>query len=343
MTLQTYHSHLAGHGYVVDLSTTDNVLVSKTAEIKSFDSTAIVAFGSMQKATINGVVIGKDSAVVMGDSMEDDHDISIVIGTSGNVKSTLGAGLSVSGYSSSIENNGTIHGKFGIVFGSDAASGQSEIVNNGKIFGTIHVTGTQAFEVTNNGLMKAVNGYFSFTGDSDIDQGSRTLINNGKIVGTIHMGDTNDLYDGSQGKSAGDIWGDDGDDQLIGGGGDDRLLGGRGADIMTGGAGADDFIYLQPAKFSIDQAIGHDLITDFSHKQHDVINLKDLNATATDQSHNKFDFIGTDTFSGKEGELRYYFKGGDTYVNGDTNGDKVADFEIKLSGEIALHGSDFAL
>ena len=42
------------------------------------------------------------------------------------------------------------------------------------------------------------------------------------------------------------------------------------------------------------------------------------------------------------GALDYFFDSvrGDTVLQGDTNGDKVADFAIDLSGNIALTASD---
>ncbi len=57
----------------------------------------------------------------------------------------------------------------------------------------------------------------------------------------------------------------------------------------------------------------------------------------------KFVFIGTNGFAGKAGELRYEVKNGATWVTGDTNGDKVADFTIRLAGSNTLSGTDFDL
>jgi restriction endonuclease Mrr len=54
-------------------------------------------------------------------------------------------------------------------------------------------------------------------------------------------------------------------------------------------------------------------------------------------------FIGTAAFSKTAGELRYQEIGGNTYVSGDTNGDGLADFLIRLAGSHALTSSDFVL
>ena len=43
------------------------------------------------------------------------------------------------------------------------------------------------------------------------------------------------------------------------------------------------------------------------------------------------------------GELRYFFDGTDTWVQGDIGGDGVADFEIALTGSVTLVSTDFIL
>ena len=56
-----------------------------------------------------------------------------------------------------------------------------------------------------------------------------------------------------------------------------------------------------------------------------------------------FAFIGTAAFSHTAGELRYEEVSGFTYVYGDTNGDGIADFMIRLDGLHALSSGDFVL
>ncbi|MXO61062.1 hypothetical protein GRI89_16080 [Altererythrobacter salegens] len=56
-----------------------------------------------------------------------------------------------------------------------------------------------------------------------------------------------------------------------------------------------------------------------------------------------FGFIGTAEFSGHAGELRYVHGGGTTFVEGDTNGDRLADFSIALTGLHTLVSGDFML
>ena len=130
-----------------------------------------------------------------------------------------------------------------------------------------------------------------------------------------------------------------GADTLSGGDGDDLLVGGNDADTMTGGADADTF---QIGNFESGTGAAADAITDFQAGV-DVINVSGWDANLNVFGNEAFTFVGTSAFSGTAGELRNYFDGTDTWVQGDTNGDSVADFEIFLSGSITLAATDFIL
>jgi hypothetical protein len=56
-----------------------------------------------------------------------------------------------------------------------------------------------------------------------------------------------------------------------------------------------------------------------------------------------FAFIGEAAFSGEERELRFEQLGTDTWISGDSDGDAVADFQIKCVGLINFTASDFLL
>ncbi len=117
-----------------------------------------------------------------------------------------------------------------------------------------------------------------------------------------------------------------GSDTLLGGDGKDLLVGGAGRDTLKGGAGDDRFDFNMASESP--RGSGHDTIVSFQHTR-DVIDLRTIDAdrdgTPNDQ---KFSWIGSKAFSGTDGELR--FAGG--LLQGDTNGDKIADFEIKVDG-----------
>ncbi|WP_407151416.1 M10 family metallopeptidase C-terminal domain-containing protein [Bradyrhizobium sp. ORS 86] len=130
-----------------------------------------------------------------------------------------------------------------------------------------------------------------------------------------------------------------GNDTLIGGAGADRLVAGSGADTMTGGAGADTFVF---AAGDVTAASGtHDLITDFVSGV-DHIDLSGIDAISTTSVQDAFRFIGLSGFDHTAGELDYRYNSslGVTVVQGDINGDGIADFAIDLTGNIAIAASD---
>jgi serralysin len=130
-----------------------------------------------------------------------------------------------------------------------------------------------------------------------------------------------------------------GNDALIGGAGNDRLVGGAGIDIMTGGGGADTFVF---ATGDSSAASGqHDRITDFVSGT-DHIDLSGIDAIVGTSGYDLFRFISTGAFDGAAGELDCFYNStlGVTVVQGDINGDRVADFAIDLVGNIAVTVGD---
>jgi Ca2+-binding RTX toxin-like protein len=135
--------------------------------------------------------------------------------------------------------------------------------------------------------------------------------------------------------------GDAGKDTLSGGAGDDRLYGGAGQDTLSGQSGADTFYFAKGDTAKTKAAA--DVILDFNGKQGDLINLVSMDANEDKKGNQAFDFIGTHKFSGDAGELRYEKTGSDTYIYGDTDGDKKADFAIHLDDAMSLKADYFML
>jgi Ca2+-binding RTX toxin-like protein len=133
-----------------------------------------------------------------------------------------------------------------------------------------------------------------------------------------------------------------GNDQLLAGVGNDHLRGNLGSDALTGSTGADVFIYKSIAESTV-AATGRDTILDFKHVQHDQIDLHVIDANSNSTGNQKFDFIGDHAFGHHAGELRVTHSNGDTFVNGDVNGDGKADFSIQLHGNVNLQETDFLL
>ncbi|HEV2746833.1 MAG TPA: calcium-binding protein [Allosphingosinicella sp.] len=131
-------------------------------------------------------------------------------------------------------------------------------------------------------------------------------------------------------------------DDLNGGAGNDSLAGGAGTDLLIGEAGADLFLF-DDGDSSASRTRA-DRIEDFSRAEGDRINLRGIDADeATPGTDNRFSFIGTSAFSGDAGELRYQVIQGNTYVSGDTDGDAVADFYVRVDGTAPLQATDFVL
>jgi hypothetical protein len=176
-----------------------------------------------------------------------------------------------------------------------------------------------------------------------------TITGNGAIIVNGVGGNDNltggngaDRFDGGIGNDR--LLGNGGNDALLGGVGNDRLEGGMGNDVLTGGTGLDtmiggagrDIFDFNATSESVRGAT-RDVVT-FARAEGDKIDLStidaDIDGTAGNQA---FRFIGAAAFSGVDGQLR--FAGG--LLQGDTNGDRVADVEIKIVG--AFTGADVIL
>ena len=133
--------------------------------------------------------------------------------------------------------------------------------------------------------------------------------------------------------------------RITGNAGNDTLIGGLGNDTLIGGAGADTFAYLTLADSGI-TAASRDVITDFVNGT-DRIDLSGIDANSTVIGNNAFTFIGTSGFSvgsaASAGQLRYGFAGANTIVEGDVDGDGLADFQIQLTGIHTMTAADLVL
>jgi Ca2+-binding RTX toxin-like protein len=135
--------------------------------------------------------------------------------------------------------------------------------------------------------------------------------------------------------------GDAGRDFLYGGSGNDRLRGGTGTDDLDGGTGADRFVF-DDGEFGGTSRATADYIADFYRSEGDRIDLAPVDAILGGAD-DAFTFIGTASFSGTAGQLRYFRSDGDTFVAGDLDGDRVADFLIFVEGSHSLNAADFWL
>jgi Ca2+-binding RTX toxin-like protein len=123
------------------------------------------------------------------------------------------------------------------------------------------------------------------------------------------------------------LWGREGDDWIEGGDGNDRIIGGRGQDDMYGGYGFDTFIFTSIADAEPLGTGFTDAIWDFSN--YDKIDLSAIDANVYLAGDQAFTYIGTSGFTGVAGQLHFINPHSrNSFVEGDVNGDCVADFQI---------------
>jgi RTX calcium-binding nonapeptide repeat (4 copies) len=232
--------------------------------------------------------------------------------------------------------------------GATAASDGNDVVDGGlgadtyvaRALGLTGIT-IDLLDSIATGVSFGTDHIFNFenaTGTANAD----TLIGTNGI-NTLNGGAGNDTINGLAGN-----------DRLVGGLGADTIIGGAGQDVMTGGAvttggdGArDTFLFLSLAD-SGPAAGARDWITDFTNgalATSDRINLVAIDANTVLAGNQAFIWQAAAgaAFTGVAGQLHYAITGGNTYVSGDVNGDKVADFSVVLSGSHALAAIDFVL
>lgn len=117
-----------------------------------------------------------------------------------------------------------------------------------------------------------------------------------------------------------------GNDVLVNSSGQDTLIGGSGADEIDGGIDADHLLY---GTLADSDAAASDLIVDL--EDDDLIDLSAIDANSLLPGNQAFTRVPD--FSGAAGELRLRFDAGadQTFIEGDVDGDAVADLVIRAS------------
>jgi Ca2+-binding RTX toxin-like protein len=130
----------------------------------------------------------------------------------------------VSTFSGNITNSGTLAAENGAaIFIEDEVNFIGQIINTGSILGGLAPGGPLAIEASDA-------------------EGQITVINNGTIEGDVRLTNGADLYNGAQGSVDGTVFGNGGNDRLLGGGEDDSFDGGAGRDRLVGRGGDDTLV-----------------------------------------------------------------------------------------------------
>jgi Ca2+-binding RTX toxin-like protein len=190
-------------------------------------------------------------------------------------------------------------------------------------------------------LRKALSGADRIVGSQFADKayganGHDTLIGNAgndSLVGDAG----NDSLTGGIGNDT--LLGGTGNDALIGGTGGDKLQGGAGRDRLDGGVGAERDVFVYASQADSANSANRDVILNFLSGTDDI-SLTLIDANGTGAGNGTFGF-GDKTAGANK--VWYAVASGNATVFGDTNGDSVADFSIKLMGVTSLSTGDFLL
>ena len=233
----------------------------------------------------------------------------------------------------------------------EGSTGDDVLIGDGNDDLLIGGDGIDTADYAGDGRAVTVN--LSITGAQNTGYGADTLsgierviagAGDDRLVGStaadeLHGGAGDDIVSGIGGADS--LFGEAGDDQIAGGGGNDRLVGGAGADELLGGADADSFVFTAIAETPI--GIARDTIDDFQQGT-DHIDLSAIDANVLASGDQAFTFIGASAFTHAGAQLRQTGDGaGNTVIEGDVQGDGVADFQILLKGAYALNSSSFNL
>lgn len=145
------------------------------------------------------------------------------------------------------------------------------------------------------------------------------------------------------------VWAGLGNDTVYASAGGGRIEMSDGQDVFYAGAGADRF---ELDRFSHSKVGAADRIAGFEQGA-DLIDLSAVDASTKIAGDQAFTFlgesggftgfVGAPAFIGVAGEIYVVRDEERTTIYGDVNGDRVADFQIDLTGSIALTADDFLL
>ena len=147
-----------------------------------------------------------------------------------------------------------------------------------------------------------------------------------------YRGDTRSLIENAMGGSGNDgIIGNAAANNLIGNAGIDRLVGLAGGDLLLGGTGADVFVFTSPvdSRFGAPDRLAGGGAAAFDGPgaaAGDLIDLRGIDADTVLSGDQPFAFGA----SMARGHLRLHEAGSVTYVNGNTDGDAAAEFQLAI-------------
>ncbi|HEX8241682.1 MAG TPA: Calx-beta domain-containing protein [Allosphingosinicella sp.] len=229
----------------------------------------------------------------------------------------------------------------------DGGGGQDQLALRGDY--TITFGATQIVDIVSIGLISAYDTRYGAASDR---YDYNLTMNNGNVAAGVQM-----TVDGGKLRSDETLTFNgsaelDGSFRVFGGAGIDTIQGSQNADIIVG-RGSGDMLYGNGGNdiFRYDSvgdsnSVGRDEIKDFNAG--DLIDLSRIDANTLVDGDQAFTFIGNADFSHTAGELRFenISLGGTVWlVQGDIDGNGVADFEVQLiiNPPDPITSSDFIL
>jgi len=308
----------------------------------SYDITTVdenVGAGQTFRVSFNNLRVGEN--VTFDGSAETDGDF-LTFGGFGNDDLTGGAGDDGFFFGTGRFGTGDVlDGGAGTMdqlgLQGDYSGGNAVVFGAGQLSGVEMIVCLTADDARFNGNGAALYSYDLTMDDGNLANGELLMVSATTLIAGESL-----TFDGSAESDGGryTVWSGAGDDTLTGGAGNDKLYGAAGADTLTGGDGDDVFAYINAAHST---AASQDHILDFTLG--DTIDLAEIDAIAGG-GNDAFSFIGAGAFSNTAGQLRAELQSGaDWLVEGDTNGDGIADFSllVTVTGGHAIVATDFVL
>lgn len=259
--------------------------------------------------------------------------------------------------STTVTNSGTIltaakNGAAIEVFGQTAEILNTGTIQSARYYGA-EVGSAQGCTLTNQGTISGGKGSIILSRAAD------TVTNDGHLDGTAILRGGNDVYHGENGRVTGAVWGQGGNDLLIGGdhrdalgggSGDDTIIGGAGRDTLTGAAGADrlaggtgDDVF----RFASDSgSVGDRIVASAGAVAFagagiaggDRIDISAIDADTTIDGDQAFSFGSTPG----AGRLWAVDVGNATHIRGDIDDDATAEFDLTIHDGAGVQAADYA-
>lgn len=333
-------------GIAIDASTATGAihLTNSGSIVSSTNYTLSVAGTALADVIINTGTINRSVALGDGDD--------IFNGIGGQVGGTVfgGDGNDIYGISDPLA----------LVF-EDIGQGTNDVIESTVSFSLAATGEVEGLTLLGAATDGTGNGYANLITGNGMD--NRLLGDAG--LDTIHGGNGNDWIDSGteadlqfggngddrlMGRWSGDtLYGGDGDDlvkgdaasdRIYGDGGEDVLVGGAGRDWLYGGAEADVFLFRRTADSGLGTTL-RDLILGFEAGS-DLVDLTQIDANASTSGNQAFAWIGTAAFGSIAGQLRV-LAGANSILQGDVNGDGLADFELQFNAMATVSQNDILL